>query len=350
MKRHRLWILVAALLALLAGSMVTWPALAPRPSPPPLASTPSQATLLRPHLPPGESVVLAAGETATSGSANGARDLPLGTDAQRVIDELTPLARAGDLAAACRIALERLACDQATRHGEAMLEQLQRDEQSSLARAPEAGTPALGRLLRQRADRLAELQIRLIERQRECSGLPETLRSDGIDWLRQSALAGHPESILRYALGQSLGILEGFEAEESQRFDFMGHPGFAAWQREAPSLLDGMLANGHPEAAFILALAYSDDATPLNGLIRDDPVEAAAMRLVLGDFRQTPSAYDPLRGLDGRQRRAAIARHAALRNTLSGRAMDRRLLNQGTESPWLALVPDIRPSAPPCRR
>lgn len=297
-----------------------------------------------------ESIDDAADQQSARGVAKDATYFPLGADPANVIAELSPLAQAGDMAAACRVALERLACEQVGRLGEAMLEQLRRDEHQALARAPRAGTPELSQLLQRRADRLATLQIHLIERQGACSRLPASLRSDGTDWLRSSALAGHPESILRYALGQSLGIIEGFEADAARRFDFLGHPGVALWQREAPALLNRMLADGRPEAAFLLFLAYSDDATPLNGLIRDDPVEAAVMRLVLNDFRQGSPSSDPLQGLDGNRRQMAIARHAALRQAMTGRAMDRRLLNQGTETPWLVLLPDSRSTAPPCQK
>jgi len=349
MNRARLWISLALLVALLVSAVVMWSGVASEEAPPHAPPAQSQTTPMPVDVTSSESVDDAADQQSARGEARGATYFLLGADPANVIAELTPLAKAGDMAAACRVALERLACEQVGRHGEAMLEQLRRDEQQALARAPNAGTPELSGLLERRADRLATLQIQLIERQGACSKLPASLQSDSTDWLRSSALAGHPESVLRYVLGQSLGIIEGFEAEEPRRFDFMGHPGFAAWQREAPSLLNQLLDNGRPEAAFLLFLAYSDDATPLNGLIRDDPVEAAAMRLVLNDFRPGPSSSDPLRGLDGRQRQKATARHAALRATMAGRAMDRRLLNQGTETPWLVLLPDARNTAPPCR-
>lgn len=349
MKRTRLWISIVLLSALLVSAVVMWSPGVSQEAPPIQTTAQSQATTASEDGTSGPAIARAGESPPARSKAERATYFPLGADPATVIADLAPKAQAGDMAAACRVALERLACEQVIRRGREMLEQLLTVEQQALARARSAGTPEMGRLLAQRADRLATLQVRLLERQRACSNVPEANRSEGVDWLRQSALAGHSESILRYALGQSLGIIEGLEVEEARRFDFMGHPGFAAWQREAPSLLHRMLAEGRPEAAFFLALAYSDDATPLNGLIRDDPAEAAAMRLVLGDFRQTPSAYDPLRGLDGRRRQAAIARHAALRDTLSRRAMDRRLLNQGSETPWLALSPDAGYTAPPCR-
>lgn len=350
MKRTRRWIPIALLAVLLVSAVVMCSRVAPDEARPIEPSTQSQTTPSEVGTTSGAAVDQTVEDQSARGETSRATYFPLGADPATVIAELAPKAQAGDMAAACRVALERLACEQVIRHGQEMLEQLRTDEQQALARAPNAGTPALSRLLAQRADRLATLQVHLLERQRACSNVPEANRAESVDWLLQSALAGHSEAILRYALGQSLGITAGFEVEEARRFDFMGHPGFAAWQREAPSLLNRMLADGRPEATFFLFLAYSDDATPLNGLIRDDPVEAAAMRLVMNDFRPAgPSGPDPLRNLNGTQRQRAIARHAALREAMSGRTMNRALLNQGTETPWLALSPDAGYTKPPCR-
>lgn len=289
-------------------------------------------------------------EPAAPGAAAGATYFPLGADPATVIGTLLPLAQSGDSAAACRVALERLACESVLHRREEILEYLQREEEKALDRTRHPDDPAMSRLLDRRADRYAALQIQLIERERACKRVPEALRLDSVDWLRRAALAGHLESMLRYATGQSLGIIEGLDQDEFRRFEFMGHPEFDTWRRQAPSILNGMLADGRPEAAFVLLFAYSDDATPLSGLIRDDPVEAAVMRLVLKEASPMPSPSDPLRGLDARQRQAAITRHATLRDSMAGRKTNRRLLEQGLETPWLALQPDDRNTATPCRR
>lgn len=273
---------------------------------------------------------------------------PPGEDPTAVIAALLPAAHAGDAAAACRVAVERLACDAAERGKTDFLSVLQKQEEESVRESRRAADAAMSKLLVQRADRYAALQVALLERSDACARIPGALRDDGIDWLARAAASGHPESVLRYATGQSLGYLEWLEQDESIRWRMLGEPHFEAWRRDAPRMLQRMIDAGRPEAAFVLFFAYSDDTTPLSGIVRDDPVEAAAMRLLMRDASPHPTHSDPLRRLDAGQRRAAMSRFEALKVRLAGGRLDRRLLENGLEPAPLSLIGTPHGAAPPC--
>lgn len=274
---------------------------------------------------------------------------PAGADPAAVISALLPAARAGDPAAACRVALERLACDAAQHQRDDMLAAFRAEEERAARQSRGNDDADMARLLARKAERYADYQVALIERGAACARVPPSLRDDGIDWLARAAATGHAESVLRYATGQSLGFVEGLEPDESVRWQLLGQPHFEAWRRDAPVLLQGMIDAGRPEAAFVLFFAYSEDATPLGGLLRDDPVEAAAMRLLMRDSSPNPTHSDPLRALDAIQRQTATSRFAQLRTRLGGGRMDRRLLEDSLEPAPLSLIGAREGTPPPCR-
>ena len=62
----------------------------------------------------------------------------------------------------------------------------------------------------------------------------------------------------------------------------LADPGFEAWRRDTPAMAQALLRGGHPEAVFILALAYGDDETWFGGIVPDDPVLNEAYTQLLG--------------------------------------------------------------------
>ncbi|MEI2456364.1 MULTISPECIES: hypothetical protein [Lysobacter] len=106
----------------------------------------------------------------------------------------------------------------------------------------------------------------------ECRNAPEDAWHQGNHYLRQAALAGEPEAMYRYARGDSV------LADYSR----MATPEFDRWRAEAGNMLQLSFEAGYLPSVFDLMVAYSDNSSPIAGLIPNDPTKARAMRLLVG--------------------------------------------------------------------
>ncbi|KFN50793.1 hypothetical protein [Arenimonas composti] len=175
-------------------------------------------------------------------------------------DALEERADAGDSAAACRLGAELARCRAllqfASPEGIFLHGQVRIAELEALGETEEAGR------LRPWADAEAAAAL-------ECAKLPEPLRRRGPELLRQAALAGEPEAMLRYAEGLGMfGATTGF----------LRDPVFDHWRREALPTLQRALASGMPEAALLLAAGHGGGEGMVEALIPDDAVDAEAAR------------------------------------------------------------------------
>lgn len=231
---------------------------------------------------------LAAARTdAVSASALPPWDEPLGANLQAVLRR----ADAGEAMAACRIGVELLLCA--------------------------APSPAeTGR------DR--------------CQGVDEALRTKAAFYLRQAALAGNRDAMLRYAAGP---FPQAAQAQDHERY--LQDPGFADWYRDAVPILQRALQAGDPRAALLLADAYTDDHGLLDARVADDAALAYRYRLLLSYLQAVPAPAAP--ALDPRQRVEAERQAQRLfREAFGSRAL------AAPVSADLALRPDD-PAAVPCR-
>lgn len=200
----------------------------------------------------------------TSSDAPGAPlPMPPGGALPDLWDNLAPKARRGDAIAACQLASATVRCafeastrsvDIGTSGGPLMA--LRRRVLDPTGAVETIGDPS-----RVSADTRARLDA---ERQRCPMPSAEQL-SEARRLLRGAALAGVPDAQSIYALGELWAFWgEGFN-----------DPVFDAWRNEAPSLLQRMLGEGHPDAPAILAQAYGSNQL-ISGLFEPDAVREAA--------------------------------------------------------------------------
>ncbi|GGA67818.1 hypothetical protein GCM10011521_02430 [Arenimonas soli] len=124
------------------------------------------------------------------------------------------------------------------------------------------------------ANEAASMILNLTTLRRQCDGIPPSLSRRAPAYLRQSALAGEPEAVVRYLRGDAF---VGLGATDSS--DLLG-PDFDQWRREAPALLQAQLAIGRPEAALLLLEAHSHHGTTLSFITPEDPLrDQAYLRL-----------------------------------------------------------------------
>lgn len=177
------------------------------------------------------------------------------------VDALRQLADAGHVEASCRLSLELLRCRNlrpfrnlpSVPSDFSMREQYETQERSMLeeGKADEADEAAL------MAASYAGLEAR-------CTGLPADLDARAGAYLRQAALGGAPEAMVRYANGESMDL-------NSSNMSAMRTPAFDVWRREAPGLVQRLLDSGHPSAVLML-LADAEGNTSVYGLL--EPVSA----------------------------------------------------------------------------
>lgn len=110
--------------------------------------------------------------------------------------------------------------------------------------------------------------------------------------------------MLRYADGQGFTQMPGYHG-------YMRSPDFDHWRREAPGMIERALAMGRPEAVHLLLSVHTSDNGMLQGLVRNDPVQALAHqqlieRLQGADGPRLPAGQD-LPGLDAQQEQQALA-------------------------------------------
>ena len=171
-------------------------------------------------------------------------------------------ADAGDALAACRLGIDLLRCaalgNYHPQHDAHMAEQ-------------EAEQEAKGNLLA--ANRIAVGRLVHAELREACSVVPEPLVGRAHHYVRQAALAGEPEAMIRYARGETL--MTGYAG-----MAYIATPAFDQWRREARPMLMRALDAGHPAAVLILAKAHGGNDSHLALLLPRDAVEARASLLL----------------------------------------------------------------------
>lgn len=207
-----------------------------------------------------------------------------------IASTLQSRADAGDRKAACRLGIELLRCQLLQRHPTGL---------SGHMDAQEASADGKGELAE--ADHIATLNLHYHELADACSALPASLIAQGPQYLRQAALAGEPEAMLRYADGQAFNF-------SGSGYAFLRSPEFDQWRAEAPTLLQRALASGRTEAVYLLQQAYAGDDGWIQGLYADDPLRAHAyfllQRRLFGSSTVLPEALAPA-DLDATQRQEA---------------------------------------------
>lgn len=149
-------------------------------------------------------------------------------------------ANAGDPQAACQLATELIRCGAApTFASEFTIDFLKRREAEFVANGQA-----------EQADQAAAAQIFALELRQACAGLPDQVLSLAPGYLRQAALAGQPEAMLRYAQGDALF----FGQERGWRV--LREPHFEQWRSEAPQMLQAMMESGQPAAVLVMLEAY----------------------------------------------------------------------------------------------
>ena len=201
-------------------------------------------------------------------------DAPLAT----IVGPLSERADRGDSKAACRLALELIRCSSV-----AYFQSIPAFNDADLEKKFEAE----GNLAA--ADSLASMQIDRLLQARECSAVPEALRSRGAHYLAMAARAGEPQAMLHYADGAHWPM---------DGRGVYSDPAFDVWRREAPRMLRRAFDAGVPEAPYLYWVAYQGDLAHLSALIPDDPVRAEATRMLMmrlhgWNERPVPSTLDP---------------------------------------------------------
>ena len=198
--------------------------------------------------------------------------VPMPATDRKLSDRLPSLqarADAGDSLAACRLGVELLRCAALGSYHPAHDDSMARDESELDAKGDQLAANKIA------AARLLHAQLRVA-----CAGVPTTLVDRASHYVRQAALAGEPEAMVRYAGGETLmaGKLS---------MAFVKTPEFDTWRREARPVLIRALNAGYPEAALLLAKAHGGNDAHLAMLLPRDAVEARASlalaHLLFGD-------------------------------------------------------------------
>ncbi len=192
---------------------------------------------------------------------------PADTPIASVFDELAARARAGDAAAARRLADDFLRC----RQGDDVLLNLNAMLDFEAANAHEATA--------EHTDNLLQMTDAMLQRHRDhkerCAGI-DALAGSASEWFEQAARNGDPAAMLCYALFPS---------------DLTPNVLSPAWQRHAeqayaqsPQLLRRAFDAGMPEAAAVLSRMHTrGSGAAWYGRIGDDPYWAYAYALVAAD-------------------------------------------------------------------
>ncbi|UZW59690.1 hypothetical protein [Lysobacter enzymogenes] len=199
---------------------------------------------------------------------------------QRRQDELRQRADAGDSRAACQLGVDLLRCADTSA------------AQQLLAGAEQNASAGLAPEQRAYMTRMEDRARQLIA---ECRDARSDAWRQGNRYLRQAALAGEPEAMYRYARGDSV-LLD---------YSHLNTPEFDRWRAEAGNLLQLSFEAGYTPALFDLMTAYSDNSSPITGLIADDPTKARAMRLLVARLSGNPA--DPPTSRDATLEPAAAA-------------------------------------------
>jgi hypothetical protein len=208
------------------------------------------------------------------------------------VPELRTAAARGNATAACRLAVIGLRCGTARAFRFAASsppdEAKRREMEDSVrARYGSVSLEALPKRYRAYAQRqLDTMAITEMDGFAEsralgerCAGAPPIGNDEIVSALRQAALAGEPNSMVRYASGlwftelsmATVGL--GF-SHRGPGMDWLRSPGFDQWRRDAAAVRNAGLRRGDPEMLY-LAFAFAD-VSGLRPLEPADPVESAA--------------------------------------------------------------------------
>jgi hypothetical protein len=227
-------------------------------------------------------------------------DTPLPPD----IAALVARADAGDARAACTLGTRLLPC---------AYTDFWSDERLDALREQEASAEASGNVAR--ANDAAREWLWGTTIRRHCDPYPPTLQQRANDYLRQAALAGEPEAIVRYSSGQALA------RRATQQHAFLRSPSFDTWRTEALTLVESLQRSGQPEAVLVRLFAIND-ASHLGLILPPDPVQDEAYRqlarLLFGEQEALRKPGTPP-GLTPEQKQAAAQMaHAWHREQFSG--------------------------------
>lgn len=178
--------------------------------------------------------------------------------------ELKNRADAGDSRASCQLGMELLRCTDVS------------PAEQVLASAEENSRPDLPPEQRAYMTKLEDRARQMIN---ECRNAPTDSWKQGNHYLRQAALAGEPEAMYRYARGDSVLV----------DYTHMNSPEFDRWRAEAGNMLQLSFEAGYLPSVFDLMVGYSDNSSPLTGLIANDPTKARAMRLLISRLAGKPA-------------------------------------------------------------
>ena len=199
-----------------------------------------------------------------------AHGLPL----RDALPSLQSRADAGDSLAACRLGMELLRCAALGQYGPGHDEFQARQEAEQEARGNT-----------ETADQIAVARAVHAQLRDTCAVVPKALQDRAHHYVRQAALAGEPEAMVRYAAGETIttGLLG---------LGYTTRPGFDQWRREARPVLMRAMNEGVPEAALLLAIAQGQNVGLLALLLPRDEVEASASleltRRLFGDVSGVP--------------------------------------------------------------
>lgn len=227
----------------------------------------------RPEVEAEEHPAAAAPETPAAGTPGDiTRPLPPAPSAPFATKDVAPLpadiaalvaaADSGDARAACSLGTRLVACAFADFYSDDMLERFRQQEAMAEAKGDKA-----------QANEAAKILLQGTAIRRHCDPIPPDLRDRAFDYLRQSALAGEPEAIVRYATGQALS------RRATHAYAFLRTPRFDTWRAEAPALVGALQRSGRPEAVLAMIEATTE-GNHLSLITPPDPVQDAAYRLL----------------------------------------------------------------------
>lgn len=203
-----------------------------------------------------------------------AKEVPL----REALHPLKARADAGDSLAACRLGVELLRCSS--------LESPFPELDDWLARQ-ETRFEADGEL--EQANATAQVRVTRAQLRRDCAGISADLIQQAHHYVRQAAMAGESEAMIRYAAGETLG---------GWGFSFIATPQFDDWRREAPQVLMRALEAGTPEAPLLLMLASQGQAGYLTMLLPPDDVQARASLALARRLYGDDPAFTPFTPAD----------------------------------------------------
>lgn len=215
--------------------------------------------------------------------------------AQTAFEALLARADAGEPDAACEAAITLMQCQLLDQFGHVRIQALETAEREA---------EAAGNL--KDANMAASELLATKSRLRSCREMPMLTTGQGRRYLRQAALAGVPEAVIRYANGESLGI-------HLNDYGSINTPAFDEWRQQAPVLVQQAFQAGNPATVLMQVSVRGTQPAQFAVLMPPDELRDYAMlRLAQSLFGNDPALarYRLPPGLDADQRDAAEAQAA----------------------------------------